>query len=91
MIDVIWQYKSITGMKKITGSIALAALLMGHVGFTIATEESYIFSSSDYQLSEQPQKPAEESAVIPSTAIPVRSKVVGQVGMFSTEDAFFAY
>ncbi len=39
-------------MKKVTGTIILATVLLAHIGVIIATEEAYTFSSSEYDATQ---------------------------------------
>ncbi|MBL0279999.1 MAG: hypothetical protein IPQ11_06600 [Bacteroidetes bacterium] len=80
-----------TAMKKLTGSIVLAAVLMAHVGITIATEESYIFSAADYQMSEQPAANSNSLVALPTAGVQSQPSITSPAGMFSTEDAFFTF
>ncbi|MBK7440013.1 MAG: hypothetical protein WBP43_08255 [Chitinophagales bacterium] len=79
-------------MKKLTGTLIISAVLIAHVGITIATEESYIFSTADYELSAQP------AASTPATyvSLPIGNSATGATamspkGMFSADDAFFTF
>lgn len=53
-------YQITPAMKKLTGPAILAALLMGHIGFLVATEESYTFRTSEYPA---PHPGAEKSMI----------------------------
>lgn len=45
-------------MKKLTGPAILAAVLLTHIGFLVATEESYTFRNNELPLTQvEAQKP----------------------------------
>lgn len=77
-------------MKKLTGSILLALVLLVHVGLTVATEESYTFSSSDYDNAAALRMI--DNSVSPNSAVFTNSnKIQGtssmnQFGLFSIEE-----
>ena len=77
-------------MKKLTGSILLALVLFLHVGITIATEESYTFSSSDYDnaasLRMIDNSVAPKSVVFTSTSSKQGVSSMTQFGLFSIEE-----
>jgi len=93
MIAVIWHYKSITAMKKLTGTILLATALFAHVGIIVATEESYIFSAADHQTSPVIKTTGIDAALtaIPAGGQPLFTSTVDHTGMFSVEEAFFTF
>lgn len=75
-------------MKKISGTILIAAVLMAHVAITIASEEAYIFSASDYSVNEM-REPAAK-AVITANAQPAAANL-NTAGLFSADEAFFTF
>lgn len=68
-------------MKKITGPAILAAVFIAHVGFLVATEESYTFSEEDYQL-----HLAEQSAIAPQQTMVQPVAQIRQAVMFVTDE-----
>ena len=77
-------------MKKLTGTILLALVLLVHVGITVATEESYIFSSSDYDnaaaLKMIDNSASPSAAVFTSTISTQGASSMTQFGLFSIEE-----
>jgi len=77
-------------MKKLTGSILLALVLLVHVGITVATEEAYTFSSSDYDnvaaLRKIENADAPKSAVFTSSNSNQGAFSITQFGLFSVEE-----
>lgn len=80
-------------MKKFTGTIILTAALLTHVAITVATEESYIFSSSDMNIS-TPASPAGTTAGnadVKSGSPVVAGSLIQTAGFYSVDDNSFLY
>ncbi len=77
-------------MKKLTGSMLLALVLFVHVVITVAAEETYTFSSSDYDnaaaLRMSDNAVAPKSAVFTSTSSAQGASSMTQFGLFSIEE-----
>ncbi len=80
-------------MKKITGTIILTAALLTHVAITVATEESYIFSSSDMQIAtpSQPAGSTAGNAVVKSGSPVVAGSIIQTAGFYTVDDNSFLY
>ncbi len=77
-------------MKKLTGTILLALVLLVHMGITIATEKSYTFSSSDYEgatnVRIMQSEAAPKSAVFTGASSAQGASSMTRFGMFSIEE-----
>jgi hypothetical protein len=80
-------------MKKLTGSVILTAALLTHVAITVATEESYIFSSSDMYISTpaQPAATTAGNADVKSGSPVVAGSLIQTAGFYSVDDNSFLY
>jgi hypothetical protein len=78
-------------MKKFTGTLLITAALLTHVAFTVAMEDSYTFSSSDYSSSPSTQfENASSGFINPSHVIDanIGAGLINAGGLYSVESEF---
>jgi hypothetical protein len=80
-------------MKKLTGTILIATLLLAHVCIIVATEESYIFSAADYQTEGANTETLNATSLneIKAGGQPLLTNTAFRPGLFSVDEAFFAF
>lgn len=80
-------------MKKLTGTILIATLLLAHVCIIVATEESYIFSAADYQTDADKTDILNASTLteVKGNGQPLLTNNAFRPALFSVEEAFFAF
>jgi len=77
-------------MKRFTGTILLTATLLTHVAIAVATEKSYIFSSTEY--SPAPANPAIEVAEKTQISGPASNgSFMRTTGFYAIDDNFIVY